>query len=98
MATVIHGDFEWDDAKAQANRSKHGVSFEEAAEAIHTDPDEFVFNDLAHPDRFNSIVRSLRRPNLLFVVSTEAGTRTRLISARKADPHEQRAYEQANRR
>jgi uncharacterized DUF497 family protein len=31
MATVVDGDFEWDDAKAESNLEKHGVSFPEAA-------------------------------------------------------------------
>jgi uncharacterized DUF497 family protein len=31
VATIVDGDFEWDDAKAQANLVKHGVRFEEAA-------------------------------------------------------------------
>jgi len=34
MATVISGDFEWDDAKAAANLAKHGVAFEEAVTAF----------------------------------------------------------------
>ncbi|MGA7121229.1 MAG: BrnT family toxin [Polyangiaceae bacterium] len=34
MATVVYGDFEWDDAKAEANMRKHGVSFDEAATAF----------------------------------------------------------------
>lgn len=34
VATVEYGDFEWDDARAESNRVKHGVSFEEAAWAM----------------------------------------------------------------
>jgi hypothetical protein len=30
-ATVVFGDFEWDEEKAVANLRKHGVSFEEAS-------------------------------------------------------------------
>lgn len=37
MATVVYGDFEWDADKAELNAAKHGVGFEEAAEAF-TDP------------------------------------------------------------
>lgn len=33
MATVVEGDFEWDEDKAASNAAKHGVSFEEAATA-----------------------------------------------------------------
>jgi uncharacterized DUF497 family protein len=34
VATVVHGDFEWDEEKAAANRVKHGVTFEEALLAL----------------------------------------------------------------
>lgn len=34
MATVVVGDFEWNDHKANANLKKHGVSFEEAITAL----------------------------------------------------------------
>ena len=37
MATVIEGDFEWDDEKALSNLDKHGVSFPEAA-TVFADP------------------------------------------------------------
>ena len=31
VATVVHGDFEWDDDKAATNLVKHRVAFTEAA-------------------------------------------------------------------
>ena len=37
MATVLYGDFEWDDRKAWSNLAKHGVSFEEAS-TVFADP------------------------------------------------------------
>jgi uncharacterized DUF497 family protein len=37
VATVIEGDFEWDEEKAQSNLDKHGVSFAEAA-TVFADP------------------------------------------------------------
>jgi hypothetical protein len=33
VPTVVHGDFEWDEAKAASNIAKHGVGFEEARSA-----------------------------------------------------------------
>jgi uncharacterized DUF497 family protein len=36
VVTVVHGDFEWDDAKAESNLAKHGVAFEEAVLAMKT--------------------------------------------------------------
>jgi uncharacterized DUF497 family protein len=37
VATVVEGDFEWDDAKAESNLGKHGVSFAEGA-TVFADP------------------------------------------------------------
>jgi uncharacterized DUF497 family protein len=34
VATVVSGDFEWDEVKAEANLSKHGVSFEEGRRGL----------------------------------------------------------------
>jgi uncharacterized DUF497 family protein len=44
MATVVYGDFEWDDAKAEANMRKHDVSFDEAATAFE-DPNHLIVDD-----------------------------------------------------
>src|SRR5262245_44101233 len=49
MATVTFGDFEWEAEKASSNRRKHGVSFEEAAEAMR-DPFSVDFEDILHPE------------------------------------------------
>lgn len=92
MPTVVSGDFEWDETKAAANLAKHGVSFDEAAVALASDPNEISFDDADLPDRIQSLVMS-PRARVLFVVTTERGSRTRIISARKADDHEQRTYQ-----
>jgi hypothetical protein len=42
VLTVLSGDFEWDDAKAQTNLAKHGVGFDEAAAALDSYPDELT--------------------------------------------------------
>lgn len=39
--------FSWDPAKAASNRTKHGVSFEEAATAF-ADPDALDWADMTH--------------------------------------------------
>jgi uncharacterized DUF497 family protein len=38
VATVVSGDFEWDDTKAASNEIKHGVGFDEAAVALASYP------------------------------------------------------------
>lgn len=40
-------DFEWDERKAELNRTKHGVSFEEAR-TVFRDPLARIFDDEAH--------------------------------------------------
>ena len=44
MGEIEIGEFivEWDDAKAEINRKKHGISFEKAAEVF---LDEFLIDD-----------------------------------------------------
>ena len=91
MATVIYGDFEWDDAKAAANLGKHGVSFEEAS-TIFADPCYILQADESHPDHFWALgISGLAR--LLTVVHLERGRRLRIVSARKATLTERQTYE-----
>jgi len=91
MTTVVYGDFEWDDAKAAANRAKHGVAFEEAS-TVFADPCYILRVDDADPERFFAIGMSgLAR--VLMIVHVERGPRIRLVSARKATAAEARVYE-----
>jgi uncharacterized DUF497 family protein len=87
----VYGDFEWDAAKADANEAKHGVRFEEAAQAF-TDPYSVDFADVVHPDRLVTVAMSPQE-RIHYVGTTERGSRTRIISARHASTHERRIYE-----
>ena len=90
-------EFEWDPAKDQANRVKHGVSFVEAM-TIFGDPFEATIADPDHSDaenRFLSIGQS-SDVRLLVVAYTERGGRIRIISARQAASKERRQYESGN--
>jgi uncharacterized protein len=89
--------FEWDPAKAEANLKKHGVAFEDAVR-VFADPArvsdvERIENGEA---RWQSIgmVDGIR---LLLVARTwhdDSGVEIiRIISARKAERHERRRYE-----
>lgn len=93
-------DWTWDPRKAEANRQKHGVRFELAVLAL-DDPLHVSRLDF-HPfeERWQTVGRPLSdKPLLLFVVHTaqrmamEGERPGRIISARKAEPHERRAYE-----
>jgi uncharacterized protein len=86
-------DFEWDDAKARTNLSKHGVSFEEA-KTVFDDPLYVDFYDPDHSDdeaRF--IIGMSEQRRLLLVSYTERGQTARLISARTATRSERNTYE-----
>lgn len=85
--------FTWDPRKAASNLRKHSVSFEEAA-SVFDDEHALVQADLSHADRLLILGESARARVLLIVyVELEAGEVVRIISARKATPHERKAYE-----
>ncbi len=90
--------FEWDIAKAEANLRKHGISFEVG---------QLVFSDPLHVSELERVVDGEERWQTLGVVGSftlllvahtwhEAdGTEVvRIISARLAEKHERRRYEQ----
>lgn len=86
--------FEWDEAKAESNHTKHGVSFEEAA-TVFGDPMAITFPDPDHSKgekRWLTFGVSLN-DRLLVVAHTERGHVIRIISARKATRHERKIYE-----
>jgi len=85
--------FEWDAAKAAANRRKHGVSFAEA-QTVFDDPDALVFFDDEHSDAEDRyrIVGMSSAGRVLVVSYTERDEATRIISARKATRAEERLY------
>lgn len=86
--------FEWDAAKATANETKHGVSFEEAASAF-ADPLSLTVGDPDHSEgeaRYVLLGESFSG-RLIVCAHAEEGDRIRIISARLASRSEQRAYE-----
>jgi uncharacterized DUF497 family protein len=88
-------EFEWDDAKAEANFRKHKVRFDHAAEACE-DPFALIELDDSEEygeDRFLLIGRAV--DGVLTVVCTERNGRVRIISAREANEHERRNYHRA---
>lgn len=89
--------FEWDDEKAAVNLQKHGVSFE-AARGVYVDAFAVEFDD-DRQDRAEMRVNTIGmvEGRLLFVVSTPRQSRTRIISARHAEPRERRRYHEHNK-
>ena len=87
--------FEWNSSKAAANKRKHGVSFEEAAECFQ-DPLAMILDDPQYPDRFILVGTSLQ-PQLVFTVYVERDAALiRIISARRATARERRKYEEGD--
>lgn len=88
-------EFEWDEAKAGLNSSKHGISFQEA-QTVFDDPLYVDFYDPDHSDEEDRyiILGVSERGRLLFVSYAERGNRTRLISAREATRRERELYEE----
>jgi uncharacterized DUF497 family protein len=93
-------EFEWDDAKAEANLGKHGVDFMDAMSVL-LDPLAMTRFDDGHSDdeeRWASVGRA-GNGQLLLVVHTFTATGpntalVRLISARAATRREREQYEQ----
>lgn len=90
-------NFEWDTAKAESNKAKHGVSFALAARVLF-DPYRIETYDGREDygeDRWATI--GYADPALLYVVYTvRDGDAIRLISARKANEKERNQYRQAH--
>lgn len=89
-------EFEWDAQKAEANRTKHGVSFEEAA-TVFGDSLAVIFDDEAHSieEYREIIIGHSDRSRLLLVSFTERSEKIRIISSRRATKRERRDYEES---
>ncbi len=85
---------EWDEEKNNANRIKHGISFEEAQE-VFNDPNAIEFYDKLHSteeeDRYVCI-GDIGNYLLIVVIFTDRNGTTRINSARKAEPEEEVIY------
>ncbi len=84
-------EYEWDEAKRQANLTKHRIDF---VDAIHFDwASAMVIEDDREgygEQRFNACGFLFDR--LVVMTFTVRGERVRIISLRKATKHEQQCY------
>jgi len=90
--------FEWLREKAHANWRDHGVTFDQAAKAV---SDHFAIEAIDDredhgEERMNLI--GMCEGVILHVTYTVRGERVRIISARRAERHEQNNYFRANTR
>ena len=88
-------DFEWDESKADANKTKHGVTFWEATEAFSDELSSFVVDpDYSTGEERFLLFGQTKNRKYLVVSFTERAEVVRIISARRMTPSERRAYEQ----
>jgi uncharacterized protein len=90
-------EFEWDEAKAEANERKHGVDFTEAM-TVFADPLALTGYDPDHSDdedRYLTMGYSADG-RLLIVSHTDRDSVIRIISAREANRGERKDYEDGN--
>ena len=88
--------FEWNERKANSNRLKHGVTFDEAATVFDDSLARIFDNELHSGDELREIIigHSITR-RLLLVCFTERPDETiRLISARLPTAKERKEYEE----
>jgi len=87
--------FVWDKIKAESNKAKHGISFEEAASVFVLDEQETFIDDEHSYDEERIIVIGLSQAlRVLTVVHCwrEDDTIIRIISARKATQLERKMW------
>ena len=87
--------FEWDENKSRINRAKHGVDFE-FARKVWSDPNFVLYEDRASGSEQRCVaIGDVGKVTVLLVVHTYRGHDeeiVRIISARKATPHERKLY------
>jgi len=87
--------FEWDDEKAAANVSKHGISFEEAKSVFRDERAKLISDPDHSDDEDRFVLLGLSATLRLLVVChcyRDENHVIRIISARKATAEESKSY------
>lgn len=88
----VERDFEWDDAKADSNVAKHGVSFAYAAR-VFLDPGVVDFDaSQPHDGEVRRKAVGMVEGRVFTVVYTTRDGVTRIISARRCNAKEGKSY------
>lgn len=82
---------EWDEAKNNLNKKKHGISFESAA-YVFNDPNRIEYYDRIHSIDEDRYIVIGKVGQILVVIFTERNRSIRLISARHATAKEKGIY------
>ena len=95
--SIMKLEFEWHDAKAEANLQAHGVSFDLAKTML---KDPFAVERLDDREDYGEerlVIVGMAEGNVVLLVAyTEREGRIRIISARRATQYEQDDYFQRN--
>jgi uncharacterized DUF497 family protein len=86
-------DFEWDEAKNEANISKHGISFVAAVTIFDAGYLEYEDKRQDYGEARVRVVGVVAN-RLVTVICTQRGASVRIISARRARRDERRDYRQ----
>jgi len=87
------GAFEWDSRKARANRRQHDVDFADATAVFEDEWGLTVADEISPVDEQRYVTMGRDTLDRILVVAyTWRGDRIRMISARRATPHERRQY------
>jgi uncharacterized DUF497 family protein len=93
-STVLFGPkYEWRREDAQRNEAEWGIPFEDAVTVLESFDAAVVGTSPPDPNRSLVLGRSLCQ--VILVVCTERGPRTRVLAARPAMPHERAALDRA---
>ena len=84
--------YQWDARKDAENRRKHGLSLEDGIPALEDRHAQSWIDDGVH-EELRFVTLGMAYPNVLVVVTAEPSEEvTRIISVRKAEPHEENWY------
>ena len=70
--------FEWDDQKAKSNRTKHGVSFEEAMQCFFSDFE--IRRNKSYNDRYQLMGRTYGGRQLKIIFQLKSNALVRIIT------------------
>ena len=84
---------EWDDAKNETNRRKHGLDFADAADVF--SGATLTFADLRHSSAEpRYLTLGMLAGRMVIIAHTQRGDATRIISMRKANARERARYQE----
>jgi uncharacterized DUF497 family protein len=86
-------DHDWDEAKSQVNRRKHGVDFADAVGALE-DPNRIEEIDarFEYGEERTQVIGMAQSDVLCVIVTQRSENTCRIISARRATRHEEDRY------